>query len=114
MPNINLLEQKSLNAFLLQAMYRHSKGRVIEFFNLSEQHPAEEVELKMQVNGKEIDIIPELYNFIEALDDAFDEAVERKAKELIIQDRALMDLANAVRSAEWAIQDRLDKITQRP
>jgi len=36
------------------------------------------------------------------------------AKELIMKDQILQDLAYAIQNAEWAIQDRLDKITQRP
>ena len=61
-----------------------------------------------------LDLVPELVRFIQSLDAQFEAAVEKKAKELIMKDQILQDLAYAIQNAEWAIQDRLDKITQRP
>lgn len=115
MTTIKILEQNELSVTLFNAMCEQvSDGDVLKHFNLEANGDASTVNLKILVNNVEVDLVPELVRFIQSVDAQFEAAVEKKAKELIMKDQILQDLAYAIQNAEWAIQDRLDKITQRP
>lgn len=113
MTTIKLLEQNALSITLFNAMcLQVERGDILKHFNLEANGDATTAELKIFVNGVEVDIVPELVGFLESIDQQFEEAVEKKAKELIMKDQTLCDLAYEIQNAEYAIQQRLDKVLQ--
>ena len=116
MTTIKLLDKNALSIILFNAMCEQmgENGDILKHFKIEANDVASTVNLKILVNNVEVDLVPELVRFIQSLDAQFEAAVEKKAKELIMKDQILQDLAYAIQNAEWAIQDRLDKITQRP
>lgn len=116
MTTIKLLDKNALSIALFNAMCEQmgENGDILTHFKIEANGDASTVNLKILVNNVEVDLVPELVRFIQSLDAQFEAAVEKKAKELIMKDQILQDLAYAIQNAEWAIQDRLDKITQRP
>ena len=118
MATIKLLDKNALSITLFNAMCEqmgeNENGDILTHFKIEANDVASTVNLKILVNNVEVDLVPELVRFIQSLDAQFEAAVEKKAKELIMKDQILQDLAYAIQNAEWAIQDRLDKITQHP
>lgn len=116
MTTIKLLDKNALSITLFNAMCEQmgENGDILTHFKIEANGDASTVNLKILVNNVEVDLVPELVRFIQSLDAQFEAAVEKKAKELIMKDQILQDLAYAIQNAEWAIQDRLNKITQRP
>ena len=116
MTTIKLLDENALSITLFNAMCEQmgENGDILTHFKIEANDVASTVNLKILVNNVEVDLVPELVRFIQSLDAQFEAAVEKKAKELIMKDQILQDLAYAIQNAEWAIQDRLDKITQHP
>jgi len=114
MTTIKLLEQNILSITLFNAMCKQAKdnGNALTHFNLEAKGSDTVADLKILINGVEVDLVPELTDFIKMLDDQFEKAVETRAKELIMKDQTLQDLARAIEDAEWMIQDRLNKVTQ--
>lgn len=108
---IKLLERNSLSITLWNAMCRQvGAGDLIEHFNLVPDGDSTTAEVKILVNGVEVDILPELVNFIKMVDDQFEDAIEKKAEQLIMKDGALRELAMAIENAEWVIQDRISNL----
>lgn len=69
-----------------------------------------EVEVKVLVNGVEVDLVEELAAFVKHVDDALEDAVKEEAIRRITQDNKLEELSYAIRDAEWKIRDTLDKL----
>lgn len=114
MTTIKLLERNELSITLLNAMCKQldDDGDILKHFNLEANGDSSVADLKILINGVEVDLVPELTDFIKLIDKQFEDAVEKKAKELVMKDQPLQDLVYAIQNAEWMIQDRLDKVMQ--
>lgn len=111
---IKLLDKTPLSISLMNAMSAKIKENecILEHFKLEASGYASTAELKILVNDIEVDLVGEIVAFIEYVDKQMEEAIMKKAKELIMKDGALRELACVIENAEYEIQKRITQIMQ--
>ena len=73
---------------------------------------SDEVEVKVLVNGVEVDLVEELADFVKHIDDTLEDAVKEEAIRRITKDNKLEELSYSIRDAEWKIRDKLEALMQ--
>ena len=109
---IKLLDHTPLNISLMNAMVAKIKEDecILEHFKLQAFGYDSTAEVKILVNDIEVDLVSELVSFIACVDKQMEDAILKKAKELIMKDNALQDLASAIENAGYEIEQRLTKV----
>lgn len=109
---INILTRTPLSISLMNAMAAKIKEDecILEHFKLQTSDYGIKAEVKILVNDVEVDLVSELVSFIAHVDKQMEDAILKKAKELIMKDNVLQDLASAIENAEYEIEQRLAKV----
>lgn len=109
---INILTRTPLSISLMNAMAAKIKEDecILEHFKLQASDYGIKAEVKILVNDVEVDLVSELVSFIAHVDKQMEGAILKKAKELIMKDNVLQDLASAIENAEYEIEQRLANV----
>ena len=99
--------------FLLNMIAREAPhAQMIEHFRLTDPHSSghvRTVEVKMTINGVEVDFERSVNEMWERLSSSFDAQVLEKAKELLKLTR-FSNLEDILQRAEWAIENELERL----
>lgn len=110
---IKLLDRNAVSITLWNAMCASvSKNDLLEHFNIEPTGEDTAAEVKITVNGVEVDFTETFVKYVQQFNTGFNAAVEKKAKELIMKDNALQELAHAIEDAEYEIKERIARIMQ--
>ena len=111
MQKIKILSDDPLAVALWNAMCNNTKaGEVLDKFKLEPKGDESEVEIKILVNGIEVDLVGELTNFVKSVDKTLEDAVKNYAMDIITKDRNLLNLQYEIEQAEWKIRDKLEAL----
>jgi len=112
---VKLLEHSSFSILLWNAICAKVDVRTDSVKNKFKLIPAggdTTGEVKVTVNGVEVDVVESLVKFVGQMQRSFDQSLEDKAKELLGQDQMLSDLQQVLDDAKWKITDRIAKLIE--
>lgn len=108
---INVLDHSTVSIMIFRMMVDldESRGRKFDLRELfSMDDSSEEVDVKLTVNGIEVDCVKCLLSCWDQLDNAYEKKAEELAKE-IISLAGLSELQEKIDTAKWEIDDAISQ-----
>ena len=110
MSKIKLLERTPAQIILWNAICEtEPKDFLLEKFKLSPDGDNTEADVKVFVNGVEVDFTLAFATSVQLFFDRYEKHIKEKAVELITAS-SVSDLYNSIQNAEWSIKTALDKL----